>query len=93
MLLFVAELVDVQTGEYNSLIFRSSKYDFGLKKRVECSQSIGITEETMIFLPNYKKHIGETIAVGVNAVVTKKVSVFYMCQTDILPIESLLTNA
>lgn len=89
MLVFLGELVDVQTGEYNSLIFRSQRYDFGLKKQVECSESVGVTEETMQFLANYKKHIGQTIAVGVNAIVTKKQKVFLMCQTDILPFQDL----
>ena len=90
MLLFIAELVDVQTGEYNSLVFKSKRFDYGLKKYVECSQSVGITDETMPFLANYKKHIGKTIAVGVNAIKTKKGTLYYMCQTDVLQPETVL---
>lgn len=84
MLVFVGDLLEVQTGEYNSLVFRSTKYDIGLKENVPCSVSVGISEETQEFIGNYRKHIGEKIAVGVVALVTKKSSVFYLSQTDVL---------
>lgn len=87
--MFLGELLEVQTGEYNSLVFHSKKYDMGLKKMVECSESIGIPEETMQFLSNYKKHVGEIVAVGVSAVVTKKGKIFKMVQTDVMTIDEL----
>lgn len=89
MLLFAGELVDVQTGEYNTLVFASTKYDAGLKKQVECSVSIGITDETLQFLSNYKANIGEKIAVGVNPIITKKGKIYYMLLTDILDFNNL----
>lgn len=87
MLLFVGDLIDVKTGDYNSLVFRSEKYDFGLGEVVPCSQSIGITEETMKFLDSYKKSIGQKITIAVNAIVTKNKTVYFMSQSDILAVD------
>lgn len=90
MLLFAGELVDVQTGEYNTLVFASTKWDAGLKKQVECSVSVGITDETMPFLANYKSKIGEKIFVGVNPIITKKGKIYYMLLTDVLDFDALV---
>lgn len=90
MLMFLSELIDVQTGEFNSLIFKSKKYDMGLKKMVECSQSVAIPQECIQFLASYRSKIGEVVAVGVSSIITKKGKIFYMSQTDILNLDEYL---
>lgn len=91
MLLFIGELLSVETGDYKSLVFRSTRYDIGLKENVPCSISIAISDETEQFIDNYKQYVGEKIVVGVSAILTKKKDkVFYLTQTDVLDIASLL---
>lgn len=89
MLLFVGELVQVQTGDYKTLVFRSTRYDMGLKERVPCSVNVAVSDECIHYLDNYTKHIGDTIAIGVNALVTQKGRIFYLTDTDILDITEL----
>ncbi len=84
MLLFTGELLEVQKGEYNSLVFKSEKYDMGLKIKVPCSQSIGISQECMIFLSNYEKHVGQNVAVPVTPLKTKKGGIFLLTEGDVV---------
>lgn len=81
-LVFLGKLLDVRTGDYNSLVFESERYDFGLQKIVPVSETVGISNECMHFLPNYKKHIGDDILVPVNALKTKKGGIFLLTQGD-----------
>uniref|UniRef100_A0AAU8BAC6 Uncharacterized protein n=1 Tax=Dulem virus 65 TaxID=3145776 RepID=A0AAU8BAC6_9VIRU len=92
MRLFVGKLLSVETGKYNNLVFMSSKFDFGLKKMVECSESIGISDECQQFIPNYKSHIGETIAVTINTFRKKTGGLCTFVQSDILDIEELFNR-
>lgn len=92
MLLFVGELIDVQTGEYNSLVFKSERFDIGLGIKVPCSESVGVSKECLEFIPNFKKHINEQVVIGVNALKTKKGGIFYLATTDVLDIAGVLTN-
>lgn len=88
MLIFTSNLVDVQDGEYKSLIFEAKKWDSRLKKNVVYAESVGISKECEGFIPNYRKHIGETLSVGVSALVTKKGGVFLLATTDALVAEA-----
>jgi hypothetical protein len=92
MLMFFGELLSVETGEYNSLVFRSTRYDVGLKEYVPCSVSVGISDECKQYLANYRSNIGNKVAVGVDALITKKSKVFCLTQTDILDIDSLINH-
>lgn len=89
MLIFNALLVDVQDGDYKSLIFEAKRYDNRLKKQVIYAESVGISKECEDFIPNYKRHIGEVCMVGVSSLVTKKGSVFLLASTDIIDLDSL----
>lgn len=93
MYLYMGELIDVQDGEFKSLIFKTTKYDYGLKTEVPTSYSIGIPNDFVTNIPNYKKHIGEMILVGVRPQMTKsKKSIFTWVQTDVLDPSTLLTS-
>lgn len=93
MYLFTAELIDVQNGEFNSLVFKSKKFDYGLNEEVPCSVSIGISKDCEIYIPNYKKHIGERVLIGVEPRITKnKSSIFSFVKTDILDVAKLFTS-
>lgn len=92
MLLFMGELLDVQEGDYKTLIFKSTRYDRGLSKEVECSEQVGISEECQDFIPNYKKNIGEVVAIPINALKTKKGGIFLLATGDVLDIVSLLSD-
>ncbi len=97
MYLFTGELLDVDTGTgenpFKVLVFEGSRYDFGLKKNVPVSISLGIGKELEHFIPNYKKHIGEKILLGVETRMNKKkTGVFSWVQTDILDVSQLLTT-
>lgn len=89
MLLFNATLVDVQDGDYKSLVFEAKKYDNRLKKNVVYAESVGISKECEQFIGNYKRHIGEMVLVGVSALVTKKGGIFLLSTTDVIDIETL----
>lgn len=91
MLLFVGELLDVQTGDYNTLVFKSKRFDVGLGVEVPCSEQVGISEECKEFIPNYKKNIGEFVAVPIRALKTKKGGIFLLAQSDLLDF-TMLTN-
>lgn len=88
MLIFTSELVDVQDGEYKSLIFKAKRYDSRLKETITYAESVGISKECEQFIPNYRKHINETLSVGVSALVTKKGGVFLLATTDALVAEA-----
>lgn len=92
MYLFSGELIDVQDGEFRSLIFKSQRWDRGLNMNVPTSVSLGIGNEMAVNIPNYKKHIGEKILIGVEPRITKdKRGIFSWVQTDVLDISQLLT--
>ncbi len=80
MLYFIGELLEVQTGEYNSLIFRSKQWDMGLKEFVPCSVSVGIADEVIQFLPTYKKLVGYVVKVPVLNIKTRKGGLFLLAQ-------------
>lgn len=92
MYLYTAELINVQEGDFRSLVFRTQKWDRNLNQNVPASASIGIGNDMVPYIPNYKKHIGEKILIGVEPRVTKdKRNVFSWVTTDILDISTLLT--
>lgn len=84
MLIFMAELVDVQQGDFDSLVFKSKRYDSRLGENVTYAESVGISQECKQFIPNYKKHIGQVVSVGVNALKTKKGGIFLLATTDVI---------
>lgn len=91
MLLFVGELLDVQEGDYKTLVFKSTKFDRGLQESVPCSESVGISDECAAFIPNYKKHIGEMISVPIAAIKTKRGGIFLLSQGDLIDIPQMLS--
>lgn len=70
--LFKANLIDVKTGDFNNLVFESTKYDLGLAKEVPCSVQIMISKEHEFLIPEYKKLIGKSVTFPVRLLVTKQ---------------------
>ena len=92
MLMMMGELIDVQTGDFNSLVFKSSKFDFGLGQEVPSSESVAIFDETKQFVANYKSHIGERVALPVRVLKTKKGGILLVANSDILDLAQVLTS-
>lgn len=84
--LFKAQLIDVKTGDYNNLVFASTKYDVGLQKQVECSVQVMISKEHEFLAPQYKTFIGQEITIPVTLLVTKKNTVMRITGDDGLPL-------
>lgn len=93
MKFFSGKLLNVENGNYKSLIFQSKKFDVGLKRYVDCSESIGISEECLCFINNYENFIGENIIVGINVLPTKKGGIFTIATTDVLTLDDLKDEA
>lgn len=91
MLMFVGTLLKVELGEFNSLVFASNRYDFGLGMEVPCSQNITMFEDTVQFAANYKSMIGEKVALPIRALKTKKGSIMLVAAGDVLDVTELLT--
>ena len=70
--LFKAVLLDVKTGDFNNLVFESTKYDIGLGKEVPCSVQIMISKEHEFLVPEYKKFINSSVTFPVRLLVTKQ---------------------
>lgn len=70
--LFKAVLLDVKTGDFNNLVFESTKYDMGLGKDVPCSVQIMISKEHEFLIPEYKKFINSQVTFPVRLLVTKQ---------------------
>lgn len=66
------KLINVQTGDFNSLVFQGTKWDAGLQKEVEASQSVMIAKDHMYLVEEYTKSKGLTISIPVRVGVTKK---------------------
>lgn len=72
-----AKLINVQTGDFNSLVFQGTKWDSGLQKEVEASQSVMIAKDHMYLVEEYQKAKGLTISIPVRVGVTKKGGLWY----------------
>lgn len=70
--LFKAVLLDVKTGDFNNLVFESTKYDVGLGKEVPCSVQIMISKEHEFLVPEYKNFINSSVTFPVRLLVTKQ---------------------
>lgn len=84
--LFKANLIDVKTGEFNNLVFESTKYDMGLAKDVPCSVQVMISKEHEFLIPEYKKFINAEVTLPVRILVTKKQSIMRITASDGLPL-------
>lgn len=84
--LFKANLIDVKTGDFNNLVFESTKYDMGLGKEVPCSVQIMISKEHEFLIPEYKKFINSEVTFPVRILVTKKQSIMRITGSDGLPL-------
>lgn len=84
--LFKANLIDVKTGDFNNLVFESTKYDMGLGKEVPCSVQIMISKEHEFLIPEYKKFINSEVTLPVRILVTKKQSIMRITGADGLPL-------
>lgn len=80
---YEGKLIDVETGDYNSLVFESSKFDYRLQREVPISETVGISKEDLPNLPAFKKFIGEMISVPVNAIKTKKGGIFLLSNGEV----------
>lgn len=95
MLVYVGELLKVESKDgFDSLTFRSERYDFKLGEVVPFGEGIIITDECKHFMSNYSKHIGETVSISVRPIIGKnKRDIYYLTLTDILDPVELLTGA
>lgn len=84
--LFKANLIDVKSGDFNNLVFESTKYDMGLGKEVPCSVQIMISKEHEFLIPEYKKFINSEVTLPVRLLVTKKQSIMRITGADGLPL-------
>lgn len=84
--LFKANLIDVKTGDFNNLVFESTKYDMGLGKEVPCSVQVMISKEHEFLIPEYKKFINSDVTLPVRILVTKKQSIMRITGSDGLPL-------
>lgn len=83
--IFKAQLIDVKTGDFNNLVFESTKYDVGLSKEVPCSVQVMISKEHEFMIPEYKKYIGNEFTIPVRLLVTKKQTIMRITGADGLP--------
>lgn len=86
--IFKAVLIDVKTGDFNNLVFESTKYDMGLAKDVPCSVQIMISKEHEFLIPEYKKCINSEFTIPVRLLVTKKSTVMRITGSDGLPLSA-----
>lgn len=84
--IFKAELIDVKTGDFNNLVFESTKYDVGLGKEVPCSVQVMIAKEHEFMIPEYKKYIGNEFTIPVRLLVTKKQTIMRITGADGVPV-------
>lgn len=84
--IFKAVLIDVKTGDFNNLVFESTKYDMGLGKDVPCSVQIMVSKEHEFMISEYKKYIGNEFTIPVRLVVTKKQTIMRITGSDGLPL-------
>lgn len=86
--IFKAVLIDVKTGDFNNLVFESTKYDMGLAKDVPCSVQIMISKEHEFMIHEYKKYIGSEFTIPVRLLVTKKQTIMRITGSDGVPLLS-----
>lgn len=79
---FKAKLIDVKTGDFNSLVFESTKFDFGLQKEVPCSVNVMIAKEHEFLLSEYRSRINSIVIAPVRLLVTKKQSIMRITGSD-----------
>lgn len=77
MLTYTAKLLQVRTGDFNSLVFQGVKWDAGLQKEVEASVSVMISKDHMYLVEEYKKMQGSVVTLPVRDGVTKKGQIWY----------------
>lgn len=86
--IFKAVLIDVKTGDFNNLVFESTRYDMGLGKDVPCSAQIMISKEHEFMISEYKKYIGNELTIPIRLLVTKKQSIMRITGSDGLPLSA-----
>lgn len=86
--LFKAVLIDVKAGEFNNLVFESTKYDIGLGKEVPCSVQIMISKDHEFLVPEYKKLINSEVTLPVRLLVTKKQTIMRITCSDGIPLSA-----
>lgn len=84
--MFKADLIDVKTGDFNNLVFESTKYDVGLGKEVPCSVQVMISKEHEFLIPEYKKLINSLVTLPVRLLVTKKQTIMRITGSDGIPL-------
>ena len=84
--MFNADLIDVKTGDFNNLVFESTKYDVGLGKEVPCSVQVMISKEHEFLIPEYKKLINSRVTLPVRLLVTKKQTIMRITGSDGIPL-------
>lgn len=77
MLSLTSKLLDVRTGEYNSLVFSGTRWDAGLQKEVESSMSVALNKDHLYLVEEYRKAIGQVISLPVRAALTKTKTIWY----------------
>lgn len=93
MLVYIGELLKAESKDgFDSLTFRSERYDYKLGEVVPFGEGIIVTDECKEFMPNYQNHVGEMVQISVRPIIGKnKRDIYYLTLTDILSPSELLT--
>lgn len=85
-----AHLVNVITdGDFPSLVFKSSRFDYGLQCDVPCSLKVLIDKAHLLHAPDYRSFINSDIMIPVHVRVMKSGNgLFHVTSGDGLPLAS-----
>lgn len=65
------QLLDVQTGDFNKLVFEGTKWDFGLQREVPTSFQVMISKDHQYLIPSYIEAKGKVISIEIKEGLTK----------------------
>lgn len=73
----IGQLLDVQTGDYNKLIFEGTKWDYGLSREVPASFQVAISQDHTYMIPTYIEAKGKTISIEIKEGLTKSKQIWW----------------
>lgn len=71
------QLLDVQIGDFNKLVFEGTKWDFGLQREVPASFQVAISKDHQYLIPSYQQAKGKVISIEINAALTKSKQIWW----------------
>ncbi|MDA4853418.1 hypothetical protein PGK05_04495 [Acinetobacter baumannii] len=77
MLSITAQLLDVQTGDFCSLVFKGTKWDFGLQQEVPASVRVAVSKDHLYLVPSYQEAKGKMVSVEVKEGLTKSKQIWF----------------